>query len=261
MKWPKEWRENTWVWLGIIALSLLALWWLLLGLAIMTSPKSTTAIIIFGLIVSVVPIITGVYCLRRGRRVKKIRAARFRLDRKGVRSTAGEADSNIRDQVRSSLRAIGLEAHLSKRGRAEEKTGHRSLGLIEVSAEPIGWVNVRNVSTFEGGASYLVDFGITDHRLRPDAPDVRIHSAYVKSFPILGRVIGLRWKGDDLDSGVIARLNDDSSIKEPILSTVNVTISAHGRYGCWTISPDVFMAAPSPELWKCYRTIAQHLLE
>jgi hypothetical protein len=258
MRWPSEWKGTTWVWLGLGLLGLVALWWLLLSLAIAMSPESTTSIIIFGLLVSVIPLCAGVYSLWRGRCVEKFHAAQLRLAKKGT--SVEKSEAKIRDQVCAGLRAIDVEAHLAKRGRAEEKTGHGSLGLIEVSGGPIGWINVRKVSKPDGGTSYITDYGIPDRRLKPDSSEIRVSSAHTRTFLLWGRVINLRWKGDDFGSGIVARLNSDVFIKESVLSTADVAISAHGRYGCWTISSATF-AVPSTEIWNCYQTIAQHLLE
>lgn len=259
MKRPKEWQASTWIWLGLILLSLTALWWLLLSLATAVRPESTTSIIIFGFLVSAIPFGAGVYSFWRGRRAEKERAAQRRLYKKEQNSRA-QSEDKTRDGICDGLRAIGLEARLAKRGRAEEKTGHGSLGLIDISEGQISWVNVRKVNTPYGLVSYHIDFGIPDRRLRPDSPEVRVLSYHTKTFPIWGQVTDLYWKGEDFGYGIIARLNNDTSIRKDILPAAHMKITAHGRYSCWIISPDKF-DIPPPELWKCYQRIAQHLLK
>lgn len=222
-----------------------------MGVVISARPGYAVYILEFGFLASAVPLGLGVYSVIRSR---KVLAAERR--QRGIK---GKVQDKTRDAVCKSLLKLGLDVRPARRGRAEEKTGEGSLGLIDIPGETVEWANVRRVTTSGSGVSYRTDFGVPDPKLSPDFPDVRIRSVYKKTFPMFGRVIDLHWKGEDFGLGIISRLNSDSSIKEPILSGTGVIIRSHGRYGCWTISTDT-LTIPSPALWSCYRTVALHLL-
>jgi len=81
----------------------------------------------------------------------------------------------------------------------------------------------------------------------------------VKSFPLVGQVVDLRWKGEDFGLGIIGRLNGDVSIKHAVMRSDDVGIYAHGDRRCWIISRE-FGGVPLRRLWSCYQAIARHLL-
>jgi len=256
MRYLPRWKGNTWSWVGISILTLCALWWLIIGLVMATSPRSITDTIIFGILVSIVPVGLGIFCIIRGKRIEKLRVAKARTkqDKK-----APPSEDGIKYQVLAGLQAIGIDAQIAKRGRAEEKTGEGSLGIIEISDEPIRWVNVRQTESAEGRVCYHADFGIPDTKLKPDFPELKIRSVRQKKYLLFGQVVDLLWKGKDRDTGIISRLDSDSSIKKLIMESANVTVYSHRRYRCWTISPER-LVIPSPALWDCYKVIARYLL-
>lgn len=164
-----------------------------------------------------------------------------------------------RDNICAALQRMGIDAQMVKRGRYEEGTRTGSLGLIDILEGPIRWVNVRRVSHGQYRTDYYTDYGVPDARLGHSSPKLRIHSVRVRSFPLFGRVIDLRWEGTDFHREIISRLSMEYSIKSPIMKSGDVTIEIHGIRKCWTIST-MTSRAPSKELWDCYQTIAQHLL-
>jgi hypothetical protein len=149
---------------------------------------------------------------------------------------------------------------MAERGRAEEKTGGGSLGLIDIRKGPIRWINVRKVVRHHGRMfDYFFDYGVPDPRLGPYLQKPRIRSVRTKDFPLVGRVIDLHWKGRDFGVGIISRLNSDFKLKQPIMRGQDVEIRAHGDSRCWIISTET-RDPPSQELWNCYQAIAQHFL-
>lgn len=256
MRYLPRWKGNTWSWVGISILTLCILWWLIVGLVMATVPRNITDTIIFGMLISVLPAGLGIYCVIRGKQTEKIRLAKART-RQDVKAQPSE--DGIKHRVLSGLHAIGLDAEIAKRGRAEEKTGKGSLGIIEIADEPIRWVNVRRTEPAEGHALYRTDYGIPDARLKPDFPEMKIRSVSKKKYLIWGQVVDLRWKGQDMGTGVISLFDSDSSIKRLLMENAGVTIHAHGRYRCWTISPER-LTIPSPALWDGYRAMARYLL-
>jgi hypothetical protein len=85
--------------------------------------------------------------------------------------------------------------------------------------------------------------------------------ARVRSFPLFGEALDLRWKGKDLGLRIIDRMNNDISLKQLLMKSdvLPIHINAYGGYRCWTIqhypSP-----LPEAEQWRCYQAIARHLL-
>ena len=164
-----------------------------------------------------------------------------------------------RDELCAGLCAIDVEARMAVRGRPEEETGPGSLGLIGIADSLIPWINVRRVGSGEN-LVYITEYGVPDPRY---LPQLEIRSVRVKTFPILGRVIDVRWEareGNDLGLGIVDRLGYDPAIKDVIMGTGDeVTVVARRDYGCWLIRCRT-AATPSPEQWGCYQTIAERLL-
>ena len=173
-----------------------------------------------------------------------------------------------RDRICDRLGALGADARLAGRGRAEEQITNGiqcgSLGLIDIREGPIRWVNVRKVRQYgDPQGSHFTDYGVPDPRLELYSRRPAIKSVRTKEFPLVGRVIDLHWKGEDFGLGIISRLNSDFQLKRPIMSSQDVKIYACGHHSdyhsCWIISTETF-DSPSRELWNCYQSIAQHLL-
>ena len=168
----------------------------------------------------------------------------------------GRGTDTTRDKLCAGLRAMGVGAWMAERGRPEEKTGKGSLGVIDIGQGPIRWVNVREVGDSENTA-YMTEYGVPDQR---HLPQLQIRSVRVKTFPVFGRVIDVRWKGNDLGLGIAQRLSNDESIRGAIMGTRDeVTVQACSYLGCWLIVRDT-EAAPSQEQLGCYQAIAENLL-
>lgn len=200
----------------------------------------------------------------------------------------------LRDRTRENfcegLQRLGIHAQMAERGCAEENIGlggpltsrnyTKSLGVIDISEGPIHWVNVlKKREPGKGGGSivYYAEYAVPDTRLGPNSPRLRIKSVSVKTFPLVGKVVDLNWKGidfglrfigrmnSDLGWKLIERLNSDPELKEPIIKSRKVTIGgsviirARCDHCCWIIATEIH-SAPSIELWNCYQSIAQHLL-
>lgn len=170
-----------------------------------------------------------------------------------------------KDKICAGLRSLGVDAQVDMSGRAVEQNLGAGLQtmpdrLIDITRGPIRWVNVRKAEDKEGGSSYYIDYGVPDPRLRPDLPELpKIKSVHKRSYPIVGPVVDLHWKGKDSGLGIIDRPNGDILVRQQILRTQGVKICAHGEYRCWTISTWE-EDPPSGHLWNCYQAIARHLL-
>lgn len=187
-----------------------------------------------------------------------------------------------RDDFFTFLKTMGIDAQIATRGRFEEEIrdsdleyGGNSLGIIGIEKGPINWINIRKRGGMESRDTlvYFFDYGIRDAKLTTDLPFRTYH--FVNS----------RWEGSDSGAGIMDRLNNDPSLRQPFLE--GIRIAAIADYGCWILSKkqvttDVFPLVslveslaelfsarreqkyanfvPSTAEWKCYQTIAQYLL-
>jgi hypothetical protein len=149
---------------------------------------------------------------------------------------------------------MGISAAVVDRGRVEEASGPDSIGLVEIGGSPIHWANVRK--WVDEGVHYATDYGVPDsHTL----PILYLRSVRVRSFPILGSVIDVRWIGKDMETGVIGRLNADIELKTKIIACkAEIIVHTFPECKCWLIAHNS-ASAPSAELWACYERIAARL--
>ena len=99
---------------------------------------------------------------------------------------------------------------------------------------------------------------------------VELESVRVKSVPLFGRVVDIRWKGN-FEGDLMKLVNEDVSIKERLIGlNEGVTIrsvpgwgwamSSRGRDTTWFGRMPKGLA-PTQEKWDCYTIIARHLVE
>ena len=169
------------------------------------------------------------------------------------------------------LRAIGLEARLAEAGRPERHVvvagwGKRSQLLIEICGQPIRWVNVvtqaRGQKTQYTNIYVIPASGIVEEGW--------LRAVRVKTIPMFGRVVGLRWKGK-LAISLIRRLEQDVLLSQTLMRLKeDIEIWSDPEFGCWSLlsvqhefdfrTARLWQPAPSAEKWDCYKTIARHLL-
>ncbi len=134
-----------------------------------------------------------------------------------------------------------------------------SIFVVDIPEGLISWIHQWGWVTANTTPFIQTDYGISDYRLASNLPEPQIASVRVKSFPLLGKVVDLHWKGEDFGLGIISLLNYDMSIKHTIMRSHDVRIVAHGDYRCWIMSVST-QAIPSEGMWNCYQAIASHLL-
>lgn len=180
--------------------------------------------------------------------------------------------------MRSNLYAIGVDAHMVERGRPEEhihgSSKGRSMGLIEIRHSPIRWVNVLRYQASIGTiwnpptTSYQNVYIVHDptvYRKR------KLKSVRIKDIPLIGQVVGVRWKGN-CSGSVMKRINEDLLLNRALVRYKgDIEIRSDPKYRCWAISSswwtwvrdrmEASQSPPYPEEWGCYETIARHLLE
>jgi len=141
---------------------------------------------------------------------------------------------HARDDICFRLRLTGVEARMAGRGREEEKIGGGgSRGLIDIGEGPIRWVNVRKLIGLDEGSSTdrYTEYLVPDPRISSVLPKVRIWTQEVRDRWFFGKVVGLRWKGDDSGFGILDRLRRDLSLNPPLLNSGRMDIVATS-YGC-----------------------------
>lgn len=182
----------------------------------------------------------------------------------------------VKGNLCASLNRLGLNAQITERGRPEEHIGEnwkgKSQGLIEIEGSLIRWVNVlkQEGTGGEHGSpdTYTNVYLIPSSTVYVEAY-YEMQSIRVKSVPLFGEVVDIRWK-TDLEGDLIQRINGDVTLKESLIKlNEDVTIRSFPNDGCWAIVSRRYhgwfgpqkQRAPSRAQWECYKTIARHLLE
>ena len=105
----------------------------------------------------------------------------------------------------------------------------------------------------------FVDYGVNDSR---KLPKVEIESRWLRTHPIIGQAVDVRWEGEDQGTGIIQLLSNDVTIRNAIIKTCLVSVSTRPEYGCWLIVQKRHTWNP-PLLkgyqWRCYERIAEIL--
>jgi len=182
-----------------------------------------------------------------------------------------------RDKLCADLCTMGLNAQLVEGKRPEERAGApwggggSSLGLIEIKGEPIRWANILNTAPVRGGIVY------TNAYLVPDSSAsnkgyLKAESIRVRSMPVFGRVVGIRWEGQ-LPADLMRQMNKDTSLKERLIELgEDIFVCSYPELGCWAIIPSRHHSGligwgttreppPSEKRWDCYKAIASYLLK
>ena len=176
-----------------------------------------------------------------------------------------------RSSLADELRAIGLDARPAEKDRPERRVrgegwGRRSLLLLEIRGEPIRWLNV--VIRIQGQK-----YQHTNIYVIPDSSVSKegwLKNVRVKTIPVFGRVVGIRWKGR-MTISLKRRLEQDVSLSQTIMKLKKtIEIRSDPEYGCWTLvsfghkfdlrNSLLYQPAPSIEEWGCYKAIARHLV-
>jgi len=175
----------------------------------------------------------------------------------------------MRIKMCAHLRAMGVDAQLAPRGRPEEDglwpELQQSLGLIDIEERSIHWAHVLKDMQGRSGPLYSVDYGVPDPR---NLPRLMVVAVRVKTFPLFGRVINIRWKvsqGGNCAKGIAQNLTDDKAVETAIIDTFRfgeeLFVAADPERGYWKICTTWGdPLKPSPEQWACYERIAARLL-
>ena len=122
-----------------------------------------------------------------------------------------------RDNLASALNDIGVTANLAERNRTEEQVENswyqRSLGLIDISSGPVKWINIlKQDSGQHNPPRWWAILGIPDEKPISDQDRIQMKTIRKKTMPLYGKVVGVKWKGDDGSTSLINTLNQYESI-------------------------------------------------
>jgi len=187
----------------------------------------------------------------------------------------GESLQPLADSLYNHLQQLIGNAHPAEQGRSacscenEEcscKQPVAHISLIEIQHSPIRWVD----AAMDGNELLWgeIEYGIPDPR---PFPDIKIRARGVKSFPIFGRINGLRWdfvSGDKvLATRIIRSLAGNSAITSGIIDTGSLdddpiiwTSPEHGLWWIGMLWRNPYLAPLSAQQWACLEKIADHLL-
>jgi hypothetical protein len=192
-----------------------------------------------------------------------------------------------RERYLLALARCGIEARLVPLG--DEREQYFSLGisegLVEIENNPVAWINTRGRYDQDDTSSVYADFAVPDERLKGrEVSRLLIDSVYVRRIPILGRVRGVQWQGNDCGLGIIDQLNRCDSLSalwleaEPfqpedglrILTRKigpEVRLLAHsGPHAFWRIAVEIQLWASTVggneywlNMWRCAEALATAL--
>ena len=155
-----------------------------------------------------------------------------------------------RDDLNLALRSLGVDAEMAERGRPEEKVGksllRRSLGLLDIRDGPISAINVIKQDRSQHSPPFWWAVLLIPSQL-PGAVDhpVEVSTRRLKSFPLLGKITGIEWRGEDFGAGLLDALNQDRKLVELVKRVGDFEIRSHANeFNGWTIQ---IRARLSPE--------------
>ena len=181
-----------------------------------------------------------------------------------------------RDTMAASLEVAGIQAEMVGRdlGRPEEKIrtpkllAKSSLGLIDIRTDsPISWINVVRTKSRDqnGPARYRVVFGVPDQSIPMNHKQLKLKTVRKKTFPLFGRVIGVSWRGEADNLGLVGTLSQDEEIDRAVVNLGDVTIFTHpNQFQGWTIEINKIFSPHPPvvtiDRWKALEKIANYIL-
>jgi len=170
-----------------------------------------------------------------------------------------------RDELAWTLNSLGITANLAERGRPEEKVENswyqRSLGIIDIPEGVVRWINIlKKDGNKNSPPLWWVVLCIPDQRPVPNYKAVDIKTVRRKTFPLVGKVLDVTWKGDDHHTGLCEVLSSDEVVKSLAKKIGNLTIHSYDKeFEGWTLQVDRRFQ-PTNEDWATIRKIADYVL-
>ena len=166
-----------------------------------------------------------------------------------------------RDRIFIALSDLGIDAQFSETYQPEHAIGiselfktNNSLGLINIKAGPIRWINFKECRESRGGdhrCTYTMDYGVpltSGSKITKE----RILAARLKKFSIFGPVVRIRWKGEGWCRNVANHLNGDALMGQPAVMDGGIELTCYPEHLCWIISTKEWRL-PSRGQWNAYQ--------
>ena len=180
-----------------------------------------------------------------------------------INSHGEAAQPDTREMVCSHLQSLGVRASTAGRGRPEEEIyagEFSSEGLIEISRGPISWINVLTRRSDKGPGCLI--YGITASDL-PAVGEVQIWPIRVRSFPLFGWFVDIRWESFTRLPHEFRSLDEDTALKRLMVKSLraDLEIRSDPRRGYWVMWVRRYgpLHLPPLEEWECYEAIASAL--
>ena len=170
-----------------------------------------------------------------------------------------------RDNLINALNSLGVKAEMAERKRAEEKVHNawwnRSLGVIDLPEGPVRWINIiKKDRQKDSPPMWWINHCIPDERPISGSREIDVKTVRKKSFPLLGKVIGVDWKGKDHSTGLVNRLSYDQATKDLATRIGNIRIRSYSEeFQGWTVQVDRRFE-PTRQDWQTIQKIADYLL-
>ncbi len=170
-----------------------------------------------------------------------------------------------RDELARTLNSLAIRANLAERGRPEEKIENswyqRSLGIIDIPEESVRWINIlKKDASKNSPPMWWVVLCIPDKRPVPNYKAVDIKTIRRKTFPLVGKVVDVTWKGNDHHTGLCEVLSGDEAVKELAKKIGNLTIHSYDKeFQGWTLQVDRRFE-PTNQDWRTIQKIADYIL-
>jgi len=170
-----------------------------------------------------------------------------------------------RDELAQTLNSLGIRADLAERGHPEEKVENswyqRSLGVIDIPEGLVRWINIlKKDASRDSPPLWWVVLCIPDERPVPNYRAVDIKTIRKKTFPVIGKVVDVTWKGDDHHTGLCEVLSGDEAVRSLAKNIGNLTIHSYGKeFQGWTLQVDRRFR-PTNEDWATIQKIADYIL-
>lgn len=170
-----------------------------------------------------------------------------------------------RDELARNLNSLGVRADLAERGRPEEKIENswyqRSLGIIDIPEGSIRWINIlKRDASKNSPPLWWVVLCIPDNRPVPNYKAVDIKTTRRKSFPLLGKIVDVTWRGNDHHTGLTEVLSNDGAVKNLAKKIGNLVIHSYEEeFQGWTLQVDRRFV-PTDQDWTTIQKIADYIL-
>ena len=170
-----------------------------------------------------------------------------------------------RDNLTHALNSLDVKAEMAERKRAEEKVHNawwnRSLGVIDLPEGPVRWINIiKKDRQKDSPPMWWINHCIPDERPISGSREIDVKTVRKKSFPLLGKVIGVDWKGKDHSTGLVNRLSYDQATKDLATRIGNIRIRSYSEeFQGWTVQVDRRFE-PTRQDWQTVQKIADYLL-